>query len=413
MSYHIIDRRANGKNKSIANRERFMKRYRDYIKKGVADAIKNRNIKDLKDSKDIIIPEKQISEPYFSHDMETGERDRVHPGNKEFQPGDQIDKPGGGQGRGGASNSGEGEDDFTFTLSKEEFMKFFFEDLALPNLVKKKLLSLDSFKNVRAGWSTSGTPNNIDVIRSLREAMGRRIAMRSPILRKIKEVEESFKDDVSNDEAAEISDNLDFLSNRLKKVPFIDPLDIRYINRVKVPQPSNQAVMFCLLDVSGSMDEERKDLSKRFFILLYLFLQCNYDKIDIVFVRHHTEASEVDEDTFFYSKESGGTIVSSALELTSKIINERYNPNDWNIYIAQASDGDNWISDSSVCVKLIQQKLLPIVQYFAYIQVVEHEQDLWEKYSELASQSENFSMKKVSSSEEIYPVFRELFEKKD
>jgi uncharacterized sporulation protein YeaH/YhbH (DUF444 family) len=85
-----------------------------------------------------------------------------------------------------------------------------------------------------------------------------------------------------------------------------------------------QAVMFCIMDVSGSMDESRKDTAKRFFILLYLFLKRVYDKIEVVFIRHHTAAAEVDEDEFFHSRESGGTVVSSALHLLDKIIDERY-----------------------------------------------------------------------------------------
>ena len=108
--------------------------------------------------------------------------------------------------------------------------------------------------------------------------------------------------------------------------------------------------MFCLMDVSGSMDEERKDIAKRFFILLYLFLTRNYERIEVVFIRHHTIAKEVDEDEFFHSRESGGTVVSSALKLMQEIIRERYPLTEWNIYAAQASDGDNWDDDSSSAI---------------------------------------------------------------
>src|SRR5207253_8285932 len=119
------------------------------------------------------------------------------------------------------------------------------------------------------------------------------------------------------------------------------------------------------MDVSGSMDEARKDLAKRFFILLHLFLMRHYERIEVVFLRHHTRADVVDEEAFFHSTESGGTLVSSALELTLEEIDRRFPLDQWNIYIAQASDGDNWEDDSPRCREILVNKLLPIVQYFA------------------------------------------------
>ena len=155
------------------------------------------------------------------------------------------------------------------------------------------------------------------------------------------------------------------LRTRLLAIPFIDPFDLRFSNRIKVPKPSTQAVMFCLLDVSGSMDEQKKDTAKRFFILLYLFLTKAYKKIEVVFIRHHTAASEVDENDFFNSRESGGTIVSSALNLLTTIIKERYSGSEWNAYVAQASDGDNWDNDSVACRQLLIETIMPLVQYCA------------------------------------------------
>ena len=114
------------------------------------------------------------------------------------------------------------------------------------------------------------------------------------------------------------------LKGYIARVPFLDPLDLKFRNRVRVPVPSTRAVMFCVMDVSGSMDESRKDLAKRFFILLYLFLTRHYDKIEVVFIRHHTQAAEVDEQNFFHATETGGTVVSSALVLMDEIIRSRY-----------------------------------------------------------------------------------------
>lgn len=417
MLHQIIDRRLAGKNKSIANRERFLRRVKNYIRRAVSDAVRDRSIKDIQSTQSITIPRKDIAEPTFRHGP-GGKRELVHPGNADYVRGDKIPRPPGGAGGGGsqASNEGEGQDDFVFELSREEFMQYFFDDLELPRLVKTHLLTVPSWKNVRAGWAAEGTPNNIDVVRSLRSALGRRIALGSPLVNELRELEEklaALKNEPGDHrvEIAQLEDAIHHLKGRIWRIPFIDPFDLRYVNRVKMPQPSSQAVMFCLMDVSGSMDEQRKDLAKRFFILLYLFLKRNYERIEVVFIRHHTRAEEVDEDTFFHSTESGGTVVSSALELMRKVMAERYSPTEWNIYGAQASDGDNWTDDSPKCRKILDEDILTKVRYFAYIQVTPEEQNLWLEYAQLALSQPHLAMKKVESAADIYPVFRELFEK--
>lgn len=417
MLHQIIDRRLAGKNKSIANRERFLRRVKNYIRRAVSDAVRDRSIKDIQSTQSITIPRKDIAEPTFRHGP-GGKRELVHPGNADYVRGDKIPRSPGGAGGGGsqASNEGEGQDDFVFELSREEFMQYFFDDLELPRLVKTHLLTVPSWKNVRAGWAAEGTPNNIDVVRSLRSALGRRIALGSPLVNELRELEEklvALKDEPGDHrvEIAQLEDAIHHLKGRIWRIPFIDPFDLRYVNRVKMPQPSSQAVMFCLMDVSGSMDEQRKDLAKRFFILLYLFLKRNYERIEVVFIRHHTRAEEVDEDTFFHSTESGGTVVSSALELMRKVMEERYSPTEWNIYGAQASDGDNWTDDSPKCRKILDEDILTKVRYFAYIQVTPEEQNLWLEYAQLALSQPHLAMKKVESAADIYPVFRELFEK--
>jgi uncharacterized sporulation protein YeaH/YhbH (DUF444 family) len=417
MLHQIIDRRLAGKNKSIANRERFLRRFRSHIRRAVSEAVRDRSIKEIESAKSISIPRKDINEPVFRHGP-GGKREMVHPGNDRYIRGDKIERQNGGGGQGGsaAANEGEGEDDFVFQLSREEFMQYFFEDLELPHLVKTQLSAVPDVKNVRSGYAAEGTPNNIDIVRSLRSALGRRIALGAPLVGELDRLEaelEALKADPADRriEIEQLSETIHYLKGRIWRIPFIDPFDLRYVNRVRQPQPSSQAVMFCIMDVSGSMDEQRKDLAKRFFILLYLFLTRNYEKIEVVFIRHHTRADEVDEDTFFRSTESGGTVVSSALELMDKIISERYDPSAWNIYAAQASDGDNWGDDSPLCRSMLAERILPRTRYFAYIQVALEEQNLWMEYQTLAQTYGQFAMKKVVAAGEIYPVFRELFEK--
>jgi len=415
--HQIIDRRLAGKNKSIANRERFLKRFRSDIRRSVTEAVRDRSIKDIENAKSITIPRKDISEPAFHHGR-GGRREIVHPGNQDYLQGDRIARrnSGGGDGGSNASDQGEGQDDFVFELSREEFMQYFFEDLELPRLIQTNLTSIPNWKNMRAGYSVDGSPNNIDVVRSLRSSLGRRIALGGPLQAKLRDLEAQMcelRQDPADRQAdiAVLEEEIHHLKGRIWRIPFIDPFDLRYVNRVRQPQPSSRAVMFCVMDVSGSMDEQRKDLSKRFFILLYLFLTRNYEHIEVVFIRHHTRADEVDEETFFHSQESGGTVVSSALDLMQQIIAERYPAGEWNIYGAQASDGDNWNDDSPKCRTILEQKILPMCRYFAYIQVAQPEQNLWTEYTQLLSGHSHFAMKKVGSPTEIYPVFRELFEK--
>jgi len=416
MALQIIDRRLAGKNKSVGNRERFVRRFKEQIADSVRRAVSQRGIREIEQAENITIPKKDIGEPTFHHGQ-GGIRDMVHPGNAEHVRGDRIDRPKGGGGRGSqASDSGEGEDDFTFTLTKEEFMQLFFEDLALPHLLRTHIGENPRWKSRRAGYSQDGIPNNLAVLRTMRGALGRRIALGKSVHREQLALQQELdvllaQDDGTSEAVAELQQRIDVLKERVGRIPYLDPIDLRFRARVQVPVPSSQAVMFCLMDVSGSMDEARKDLAKRFFILLYLFLTRHYETIDIVFIRHHTQAAEVSEEQFFHSTESGGTVVSSALVLLDQIIHARYPAGDWNIYVAQASDGDNFTNDSGNCRNLLIDKILPLVRYFAYVQVAEEEQNLWQEYSQLLPLTPHFAMRKVRQPSDIYPVFRDLFKK--
>ena len=416
----IIDRRLNGKNKSAVNRQKFIRRYKKHLKKAVEDAVAERSITDIERGESVNIPARDIAEPTFGIGQ-GGVRDTIFPGNEEFVSGDQLERPqggAGGSGKGEASDSGEGEDDFSFTLSREEFMDLFFEDLELPNLIKTQLAMEAKFKKIRAGYTSNGSPSNISVIRSMRGAMARRIALASPHKRKLRELEHQLELMLLNtpkDSPAVIALNqeIEDLKARIKRVPYIDTFDLRYNNHIDQPVPTTQAVMFCLMDVSGSMGEFEKEVAKRFFIMLHLFLTRAYEHIDVVFIRHHTAAKEVDEQEFFYSRETGGTVVSSALKLLRDIIQERYPTNEWNIYAAQASDGDNWTDDSPLCKRLLTESILPQLQHYAYIEIGEDTPigNMWSQYELVASQSPNFAMQKIMNTAEIYPVFRKLFEK--
>ncbi|GAC1390428.1 MAG: YeaH/YhbH family protein [Variovorax sp.] len=418
MLHQVIDRRLAGKNKSIGNRERFLRRYRDQIKDAVRKAVGDRSIRDIEEGTDITLPKRDVSEPTFNHGP-GGTREMVHPGNQEYVRGDRIAKPqGGGAGAGqGASADGDGEDDFTFRISREEFMNYFFDDLALPRLIRTQLLAdAPEWKSRRAGYVSEGNPTSLHVVRSMRTALGRRIAMGGEARLELRRLEAYLRQleqrgDAPAAELASVHADIAVLRERLKRVPFLDPFDLRYRNRVREPVPTSKAAMFCLMDVSGSMDEARKDLAKRFFILLYLFLTRHYQQTDVIFIRHHTQAAEVTEDEFFHATESGGTVVSSALTLMHEVIRARYNSSEWNIYGAQASDGDNWQQDSSKCRELLDAKLLPLCRYFAYVQVADEDQNLWEEYTRVRDANPHFAMQKIVTPSQIFPVFRDLFKK--
>ncbi|MDR7148826.1 uncharacterized sporulation protein YeaH/YhbH (DUF444 family) [Hydrogenophaga palleronii] len=420
----IIDRRLSGKNKSIGNRERFLRRYRGQIQEAVRKAVSGRNIRELEQGEDVALPRRDVSEPSFGH-ARGGDREFVHPGNRDYLRGDRIARPpggsGSGSGQGDPSDSGTGEDDFVFRLTREEFMRAFFDDLALPHLIRTQLAEVPEWKTHRAGFSSDGTPNNLHVVRSMRGALARRIALGGEPRKELHRLEAHLlhlqkhepKTQALLNEILETEEAIEALRKNVRHVPFIDPIDLRYRNRVKTPIPSAKAVMFCLMDVSGSMDEPRKDMSKRFFMLLYLFLTKHYEKIDLVFLRHHTQAQEVNEEEFFRATETGGTVVSSVLLLMDEIIRARYPSGEWNIYGAQASDGDNWHQDSGRCRELLSDRILPLVRYFAYVQVADPEQNLWQEYTQLLESRRNFAMRKVAAPEDIYPVFRDLFKKRE
>ena len=417
MSY-IIDRRLNSKNKSTVNRQRFLDRYKQHIQKAVQDAVNERSITDMERGENVTIPGKDISEPQF-HLGQNGRRSIVHPGNKEFISGDRIQRPSGGSGGGGgeASDSGEGMDEFVFQISQDEFLNYLFEDLALPNLTKRHLKGANSYKYEHAGFTTDGVPAKLSVARTFKAAKARRIALSGQSRRKLKEAMQKLDEAVdSGDEVSQkrFDQEVAALTRRIHRVPFLDTNDLRYNLHLKRPIPTSQAVMFCLMDVSGSMDQSIKEIAKRFYLLLYLFLQRNYDRTEVVFIRHHTIAKEVDEQEFFYSRETGGTVVSSALKLMHEVQQDRYSPNEWNIYAAQASDGDNWNDDSPACRKILEENILPVTQHFSYVEITKRaHQALWTEYQQIADKfPEHFSQRHIKEAVDIYPVFRSLFQKR-
>jgi hypothetical protein len=262
----------------------------------------------------------------------------------------------------------------------------------------------------------------------MRNAHGRRLALKRPSNREMNELKERLFDleriaEPSEAETAEkiaLLEKLQAMEARRRWAPFIDPLDVRYNAFEPTPVPTTAAVMFCLMDVSGSMGEREKDLAKRFYMLLYLFLKRRYERVDVVFIRHTHHAEEVDEETFFYSRQSGGTVVSTALEKMLEIQRARYSAGEWNIYVAQASDGYTQSGDAKRCVEILDEEVMPISQYYAYIEILDERElevfsdkdsgaELWRAYRTFAPQWKTFAQTRIAKPSDIFPVFRELF----
>jgi uncharacterized sporulation protein YeaH/YhbH (DUF444 family) len=414
----IVDRRLNPGSKSLENRQRFLRRAKALVQGAVKKSSEGRDIKDVLEGGEVSIPLDGMHEPRFRR--EGGTRDRVLPGNKKFVEGDILPRSGEGRGRASQPGEGDSEDDFRFVLSRDEFVDLFLDDLELPDLAKRKLAEAEGEGLQRAGYTTSGSPANISVSRTVQLAMARRVALRRPRPETIARLEAELEGCVEEDRRAELAAEIEALKAKARRIPFIDPIDIRFRRFETVPKPVAQAVMFCLMDVSGSMSEHMKDLAKRFYMLLYVFLTRRYRHVEIVFIRHTDRAEEVDEDTFFHGPASGGTMVSSALEAMHDIVRSRFRPADWNIYAAQASDGDNSLSDSAVTGRLLTEMILPVSQFFAYLEVGEAggstfdmpDSSLWTLYQRLRTEGAPLSMRKVSDRSEIFPVFHDLFQRR-
>jgi uncharacterized sporulation protein YeaH/YhbH (DUF444 family) len=426
MGHIIIDRRKNDKGKSTDNRRRFVKRVKQQVRDAVKDVIRDGSVGDIINSKDkkVKIPGKGLSKPTFNHDKTGGVKDFVAPGNKKFNQGDRQDRPPeGGKGGGGRKGSaeGEGEDEFSFHLTKDEFLDLFFQDLELPDMIKRDIAKIDEYENRRAGFSVDGNPARLNILQSMKRAKGRRLGLRSPKKKKLALLLAELASIELSDETLprieELNDAINALKRKIKAVPFLDDMDLRYNRWEKFPIPNTQAVMFGIMDVSASMGEWEKEMAKRFFMLMLLFLHYNYKRVDIVWIRHHTRAMEVDEQEFFHSHETGGTIVSSALQLMKEIIADRYPVNQWNIFGCQISDGDNWGSDNIEACDIMKKYLLPQCQYFAYVEVDQYreggESDLWPYYEALKGEHKNLELATVRDITEIYPIFRSLFEKRE
>ena len=420
MNTVIVDRRSQ-KGKSTGNRQRVLKRLEGALKGQVDKLVARHKLKDTDQGAEVTIERKDAAEPRLILDPATGTAARVIPGNDRYRVGDKIPAPpadgrGDGDGQGGGEGEGADEDTFRFVLSREEYLSLLFDELELPALVKKELLEIDETKFRRGGVVRYGNPGSVCVVRTFKASIGRRIAAEAQHEEALAKAEAELEaacllGDPLRVQAAERE--LEELRGRTGEIPFLDPVDLRHRSLIEVQAPCTAAVMFCLMDVSSSMDEKRKDLAKRFFTLLYLFLTRKYKKVDLVFIRHTDVAQEVDEETFFNGTQAGSTKVLSALAKMNEIIELRYPASRYNIFGAQASDGDSFGGDPTESSRYLVTQLLPLARYFVYAEVgdgpAHGATTLWSAYRSI--ESERFNMGAVHARNEVYPALAKLFQK--
>lgn len=416
LRFTITDRRLNPNGKSLPNRQRFLERVKHSVREAANRQIKGRNIQDQSDA-EVSISRDGIDEPQFEYDMKKGVWDHVLPGNKDYTVGDTIERPPPGAGGGSkGSPDGEGEDDFRFYISYEEFVDAILEDLSLPDMVKESQKHSITFTMRRAGYTTVGAASNLALERTMIQSLGRRISLKKPKLVRIEELEAQLVDETDEDIREQIEDEITTLKARAAAINFMEKADLRYNNYVRQPNPMTKAVAFLVMDVSGSMTEREKTVAKKFFVLLYLFLQRKYKTIDVVFIRHHHVAEECDQETFFHKAETGGTVVSTAYDVMRDVIKQRYDVNEWNIYLAQASDGDNTDADVKWC-ELKLGAMLPWLQYAAYVEIGREPSDyynpgdtsLWKSWGTLQVKFQNMARRRLHSEKQVVEVFRSLF----
>ncbi len=380
--------------RSSSDRMRHKKKIEKAIREGVHNIVSEESIIGQDGKKKIKIPVRGIKEYKFIYgDNDQNKKVGSAPG-KDVRRGQKVGEAQKKKGKGNPEKAGDdkGVEYYEVEITLEELSHYLFKDLELPDLEKKSLKNIISEKYKRHGYRDSGIRPRLDKRETLKKKLKRKLAAK----RHHKENETEFNEE-------EFSFHED---------------DLRYRFIKKTSKESSNAVIFFLMDISGSMTNEKKFLARSFYFLLYHFLRHKYDKIEIVFVAHDTVAYEVNEDQFFTRGQSGGTIVSSGLEKVLEIINSRFHPDSWNLYCFQCSDGDNWPSDIEKTQGLAE-KIKNMCQLFGYCEIEPDSERLkWVDESSRMSttythlEDKNFKIVKIYQKQDIWPAFQTLFGKK-
>lgn len=440
-SYIFVDRRKTGRGKSIPNRQRLLRRIKDAIQSAKPNDIASGGVKNMTGGgsspvNPVKVAKHSLHEPSFHYARSSGKHDIVLIGNDEWERGDDFPLSGDEEGQGGVGGPGEdGEDDFIVNISKDEYLNVFFEDCELPDLQETHEKDLPEYQPKHAGFQKHGNPGQLSVKRSFKNSLGRRLALTKNARDELEECEAEYQalvlrlGDVTNplSETNEVHERLAWLETRITELrtkisstPYFEELDLRFTKKEKVLVKSAEAVFVMIMDISGSMDEEKKRMARKFFSLQYAFIHRKYPQTDLVFIAHTEAAEEMTEEEFFSTRKSGGTIVSPAYQLAHKIIKERYDAHDTNIYLSQATDGDNWDSDNGACIDELEDKgLLSKVRHMSYVQVGQSFAaaygsgiTLWNAVESVAKTTKKISMVKINDDTEVFEAFHKIYKKK-
>lgn len=363
--------------KGQGDQERHKEKIREAVKKNLGEIVSEESIILSDGKKTVRIPIRSLEEYNFRYDH--GRQQHAGQGNGKSKVGDVVaQEPKPGKGKKGEAGKDAGYDYYEAEVSMEELAALIFEDLGLPNLEQKRQQEMETELVVFTDVRKKGAMANLDKKRTILEN----------IKRNASKGDASFKDIKSDD----------------LRFKVWDPT-IKY---------QSNAVVIAMMDVSGSMGEFEKYIARSFYFWMVRFLRTKYNNVNIVFISHHTEAKEVTEEEFFHKGESGGTQVSSAYELALQIIQERYDPNDWNIYPFHFSDGDNLPWDNDRCVQLVN-KLMAQCNIFGYGEIREGH---YRSPSTLMSAYNKINDKKfipvtISDKKEVYPALRKFFAQRD
>ncbi len=378
--------------RSAADRQRHKRLIDRAIKDSIKDVIAEESIIGQSGNKKIKIPVKGIKEYQFVYGSNQNNKRVGSGGEHDIKPGDQIGKKQ-EPSQGDQAGNQEGEERYEVEVTLEELAEYLFSDLNLPNLEKKKFKFVKEKTLKRKGFRKAG-------IRP-------RLSKKETLKRRIRRKNAAIKAGTYNPEDGE-------------RFPFHKD-DLKYKDLKPRLKESSSAVAFFLMDVSGSMGKDKKYLARALFFLLYQFLNHRYDNVEVVFISHTTTSKEVTENEFFTRGESGGTMMSSALELELDIIQKRFHPSSWNIYTFYCGDGENWPDDDPAVLEMLPQ-IKSMSQLVCYTEIISESssqrrqflfgsdafsEELWDKLQPLTNNI--FKRARISSKEEIWPLFRRLF----
>lgn len=438
-SYIFVDRRETGRGKSIPNRQRLLRRIKDAIQAAKPKDIDSGGVKNMtggggQSINPVKVAKHSLHEPSFHYARNSGKHNIVLIGNDEWERGDDFPINGEEDGQGGGGPGEDGEDDFVVNVSRDEYLKVFFEDCELPDLLDNHQKEIPEFLPKHAGFQKHGSPGQLSVKRSFKNSLGRRLALTKNARDELVECEVAYqelmldlsKGNLTCDDEFYLQGQLQALELRITELrakiagtPYFDELDLRYTKKEKVIVKSAQAVFAMIMDISGSMDEDKKRMARKFFSLQYAFIHRKYPQTDLIFVAHTETPEEMTEEEFFTTRKSGGTVVSPAYTLIHKIISERYDAHETNIYLSQASDGDNWESDNANCITELEEKgLLAKVRHMSYAQVGQSfgggygASTLWNVLQSIANTNKKVAMVKINDDSEVFDAFHKIYKRR-